>query len=169
LGVDLWAPTGTADADQIAPSNILAAPRYLHSYFTYAPFAMLGVDLPVVDFLLHGRYVDMRPVRDKDADLFHGELEKMAYVDIGAAAVIDLGMVGITLEIDGLQEVDNAPQMDNVWLGTGGLRGFLGPVQIGAAVQVPLAKPDQAAHSMAGVGTGELAKFNVLVNGQIKF
>lgn len=169
LGVDLWAPTGTADADMIAPSNILAAPRYLHSYFTYAPFAMLGVDLPVVDFMLHGRYVDMRPMRDKEADLFHGELQKMAYADIGAAAVIDLGLVGITLEIDGLQEIDNAPQMDNVWLGTGGLRGFLGPVQVGAAVQVPLVKPDQAEHSMAGVGTGELASFNFLLNGQVKF
>jgi hypothetical protein len=169
VGVDVWAPTGTADSDTIALSNILAAPRYLHSYFTYAPYGVVGVDLPVVDVMLRGQYIDMTPMRDKAADLYRDALQHQAYLDLGLAAVADLGMMGISLEIDHLSEIEHAPLMKNVWLGTLGARAFLGPLQLAGGVQVPLTKPTPGGHAVDGVGFGELASVNFLLNAQVKF
>lgn len=169
VGADIWAPTGTADSDTIALSNILAAPRYLHSYMTVAPYFVVGVDLPVVDLMLRGQYTDMTPVRDKDADIYREALKRQSYLDLGVAAVVDLGAVGISLEVDHLNEIENAPLMRNVWLGTLGLRAFLGPVHLAGGVQVPLKKPTADDVSVKGVGFGELAAINFLLNAQVKF
>ncbi len=169
VGADFWAPTGTEDSDTIALSNILAAPRYLHSYMTVAPYFVVGVDLPVVDLVLRGQYTDMTPVRDKDADIYREALKRQSYLDLGAAAVVDLGLLGISLEVDHLNEIDNAPLMRNVWLGTLGLRAFLGPVHLAGGMQVPLKKPTAGDSSVKGVGVGELAAINFLLNAQVKF
>lgn len=168
VGVSAYAPTGTADADTIALSNTLATPRYAHSYFTYAPYVVLGGDLSFVDVTLRAEYVDMRAVRDKDGDTLRKAVKDLSYLNVGAGVLVDAGMVGISLEIDGLKNIDNAPAMDDVILATAGVRSYLGPVQLGAGVQVPLSRQKSGAGSMGGVNLGEPADVNVLVTGQFK-
>ena len=163
LGASLYAPTGTEEADTIALSNILAAPRYLHNYLTVAPYAVIGGDLAIFKLTARAEYVDMRPTRGAN------DLRRMAYLNYGAGLLADLGFVGLSLELDGLRAIENAPAMDNVWLATGGVRTYMGPVQFGLGIQVPLVTAGSAAGSMGGVNLGSPSKYNVLFNGQIKF
>jgi len=162
-GASLYAPTGTSEADTIALSNILAAPRYLHNYLTYSPYAVIGAELAILKLTVRGEYVDMRPARGAN------DLRRMAYFNFGAGLLADLGFLGLSLELDGLKAIENAPAMDDVWLATGGLRTYMGPVQLGLGLQVPLVSAGAASGSMGGVNLGSPSKFSVLVNGQVKF
>ncbi len=163
LGSSFYAPTGTSDADTIALSNILAAPRYLHNFMTVSPYAVLGAELAIFKLTVRGEYVDMTPVRESTG------LKRMAYFDMGAGLLADLGFLGLSLELDGLKSIENAPAMDNVWLATGGVRTYMGPVQLGVGLQVPLVSASANSGSMGGVNLGSPSKYNVLVNGQFKF
>jgi hypothetical protein len=169
VGASFYAPTGTADSDTIALSNVLATPRYRHSYFSSVPYVVLGAELAVIKVTARAEYVDMQPAAKSVDDKLFGAPKHMAYLDYGAGVLADLGLVGISAEVDGLAEMDNAPFAKNVFLGTFGLRAFLGPVQAGAAVQMPFLKPVKQADSLTSTEYGDLADFNVLVNAQFKF
>ena len=167
-GVSVFAPTGTEDADTIALSNVLATPRFLHSYLSYAPYAVLGVDLVFVKVTARGEYVDLNPVAKTLDDKLFGAPKRMRYANVGAGLLADLGLVGISAELDGLFELENAPMVKGVWLGTFGLRTYLKVAQIGAAVQIPFVKSAKdASTSVGGANLGEIASFNVLLNAQV--
>jgi hypothetical protein len=168
-GCDVWLPTGTKNADVIAKANLLAAPRYLHSYLTFAPYAVAGGEIGPVSVMLRGQWVRMQPKVDVEATVFQDKLTDMGYFTGGLAARLDAGFMAFSVELDTLQEVENAPAMDNVWLGTFGVRGQAGPVHLGAAVQAPLKKPAEATHSFGGVGMGSVASVNFLANAGLHF
>jgi len=170
LGGSLWLPTGTDDADTIALSNPLAGPRYLHDFLSFTGYAVLGVELAMFDLTLRGEYVNMEPRTDKNKDKSTlNDIKPMRYMDLGFGLLADLGPVGITFEMDGLFNFKNAKALGGSWLTTLGVRGYLGPVQLGAAVQVPLVDGDESYASFGGVNLGTPADFNLLLNAQFKF
>lgn len=163
VGVASYAPTGTPDSNQVALSNILATPRYLHEYLSINPYAVLGVDLAILELSVRGEYVHMLGVRN---DPIAGD---MAYANVGAGAVIDLVILALTLEIDGLLNIDNAPAMDNVWFATAGLRFDAGPLMLGAAAQIPLKTADDGAYGSYGPNFGEPGNINALLTARVGF
>ncbi len=166
VGVRGYAPTGTEDSNILALSNITAAPRFFHEYATVSPFVVLGLDLAFLQWSIHGEYVHMLAVRKGDADL-----NDMAYVQAGTGILATLKWVGLSVELDGLFNVSNATAMGGTWMLTTGLRGYVGPVNLGAGVQIPLAQPgsDDAYYDMGGVSTGSPANFNFLVDAKMRF
>ena len=166
LGVRGYAPTGTQEADVLALANLTTAPKFLHNYATVSPFAVIGLDLPFIQWSLHGEYVQMFAVRQDSV-----KASNMAYVQAGTGLLATLRWVGLSLELDGMFDVNNAQGVGGTWLLTGGVRGFLGPTNLGVAVQVPLAKPgsDGAYYSAGGLATGSPAAFNVLVDAKLRF
>lgn len=172
VGASTFLPTGTADADVISLSNVLASPRYLHDYLTVSGYGIVGAELAVFDLTLRGEYVNMLPSSSKNDDkLKHNDVKGMSYVNLGLGILADLGVVGIVAELDGLLALnDHAKAMDNVWLATAGVRSYLGPVQLGLGVQLPLVSPDRGATmSVGGADLGDPADFNVLLDFQVKF
>jgi hypothetical protein len=158
VGLSSWLPTATLDAGTISLSNVLASPRYLHDYMTFSPYAVIGGDLAIFDVTLRAEYVQM---------LYQGDRDKpdISYLNYGGGLLADFGFVGLSLELDGLMNISNAAAMDNVFLATAGLRSYLGPVQVGAGVQLPLVQDANT----SGASLGKPADFNVLVNAQVKF
>jgi hypothetical protein len=69
----------------------------------------------------------------------------------------------LTAEIAGSVEVENASQFD-VHMVTAGLRYSILGVEVGAAVQVPIAQPGPEAYDgFGGVSFGSPADFNALL------
>lgn len=164
VGATGYGPTATKDANMIALSNIMAAPRYYSEYATGAPYAMVGMDFAFLQVTLGGEYVHMVPVKDdslQEQAWAHGSLGLLAY----------LKFIGLSLELDALFGVKNAEAMDKTLLLTGGVRFYLGFVHLGAAVQTPLVSPTapDKGFDVGGVGTGQLADFNFLLNAQFNF
>lgn len=166
LGVRGYAPTGTTDANAMAIANVLTTPRFLHEYATVSPFGVLGLDFGIVQWTVHGEYVHMLAVRSNDVSV-----KDMAYAQAGTGLLLYLKFVGVSVELDGLFNVNNAPMMANSWLLTTGVRGYLGPLQAGAAVQVPLVQPGskEERFNYGGVATGSPADINFLVQVQMQF
>lgn len=166
LGVRGYAPTGTTDANAMAIANALTTPRFLHEYGTVSPFGVLGMDFGIVQWTVHGEYVHMLAVRADDVSV-----KDMAYAQAGTGLLLYLKFVGVSVELDGLFDVNNAPMMANSWLLTGGVRGYLGPMQLGGAVQLPLVQPGSKDErfSYGGVATGSPADINFLVQAQMQF
>ena len=163
-GVTGYGPTATEDAGMIALSNIMAAPRYYSEYATAAPYAIVGMDFAFLQVTLSGEYVHMVPVKDDS-------LEEQAWVHAGLGMLAYLKFMGLSVELDALFNVKNAAAMDQTLLLTGGLRFYLGFIHLGAAVQTPLMAPDAPGKGfdVGGVGTGQLADFNFLLNAQFNF
>lgn len=166
LGVRGYAPTATTDANAMALANVLQTPRYLHEYATVTPYATLGLDLGVLVWTLRGNYNHMIAVRGKDVGV-----NDMAYVQAGTGLLLILRWVGISAELDGLFEIKDAPMMANSWLLTGGVHGYLGPVQLGGGVQIPLVRPGSKDERFryGGVATGSPADINFIIQSQIHF
>jgi len=169
VGVSGWAPLGSDDADTIVLSNVLASPRYLHRYGSWTGYAAVGGELGVVDIVARGEYVEMRPSADKGAGTAPADNRILRYVNAGALATADFGLVGVQVAADGLFNVSHLPSYHNTWLITAGLRVFLRKIRIGLGVQVPLARPGQAdAVPVGGVNLGAPAAYNVLANAQLR-
>ena len=166
VGVRGWAPTGTDDANLLALANISAAPKFFHEYATVSPFAIVGMDFTFLQWSLHGEYVQMIAVREGET-----ALDDMAYVQAGTGLLLYMKWVGVSLELDGMFDIKNADAMGGTWLFTGGVRGYLGPVNLGLGVQVPLAKPgsDDAYFTAGGLATGSPAAVNVLLDAKMRF
>ena len=164
VGATGYGPTATKDAGMIALSNIMAAPRYFSEYATGAPYAMVGMDFAFLQVTLGGEYVHMVPVKD-------GSLQEQAWVHGSLGLLTYLKFIGISVEVDALFNVKNAEAMNQTVLLTGGLRFYLGFVHLGAAVQTPLVSPTapDKGFDVGGVGTGQLADFNFLLNAQFNF
>lgn len=169
LGGTAWAPLGSEDSTTITLSNVLAMPRYLSDYFSYTGYGILGGEIGIVDVLVKGEYVEMRPHADRNSDTNPlNDLRLMRYLHTGAAVLADIGALGLSLEADSLWAIKNTKSFNNTWLITGGVRLNLRKVRVGAAIQVPLAKPgDEDTVPVGGVNLGSPASFNVLINAQI--
>ncbi len=163
-GVTGYGPTATKEANMIALSNIMAAPRYFSEYATGAPYLLMGMDFAFLQVTVSGEYVHMVPVKDDS-------LQERAWVHGGLGILGYMKFVGLSVEVDALFNVRNAEAMNGTLLLTGGLRFYLGFVHLGAAVQTPLMSPDapDKGFDVGGVGTGQLADFNFLVNAQFNF
>ena len=169
IGGSAWAPLGSEDSTTITLSNVLATPRYVHDYLSYTGYGIVGGEIGLIDVLLKGEYVEMRPHSDKNTDTNPlNDLRLMRYLHTGAAAVADLGAFGASIEVDSLWAIKNTKAYNNTWLITGGVRLNLRKVRVGAAVQVPIAKPgDGDAVPVGGLNLGSPASFNVLLNAQL--
>ncbi len=164
LGLSGYGPTATEEANMIALSNIMAAPRYFSQYATGAPYLLVGMDFAFLQVTLSGEYVHMVPVKDQS-------LDERAWVHAGLGLLGYMKFVGLSVELDALFNVKNAAAMNQTLLLTGGVRFYLGFVHLGAAVQTPLMAPDapDKGFDVGGVGTGQLADFNFLINAQFNF
>ncbi len=169
VGGSGWAPLGSEDSSTIVLSNVLATPRYMHDYASWTGYVILAAELAVFDIQLRGEYVEMRPVSSLNDDANPlNDLRLMRYVNGGASVSADLGLVGLSLALDGLFNVKNAKAYNNTFLITAGARLFLKKAQIGAAIQAPIAKPgDGDAVPVGGLNLGSPASFNVLLNAQL--
>ncbi len=164
LGVTGYAPTGTENSNLIALSNILAAPRYFREYASVMPHLEVGLDLSFLQVTARTQYVHMIPTRDDS-------LSEMSYLHSGVGLLGYFKVMGFSLEIDGLFNIDNAAAMDQVFLATAGVRFYFGFLHLGAAVQTTLAQPDSPDRGMniGGVGTGKMADYNFLLSAQFNF
>lgn len=167
LGVRGWVPTATVDANAMALANIMNTPNFLHQYATISPFAVLGLDFSLIQWTLRAEYVHMLAVRQDDV-----KVDDMAYVQAGTGVLLSLRWIGVSVELDGLFEVNNAIAMRNTFLLTTGVRGYLGPVGIGAGVQVPIVPPgskESRGIEFGGVAAGNPADINFLVQARMQF
>lgn len=169
VGGSAWAPMGSEDSDTIALSNVRASPRFLHDYFSWTGYGVLAAEIAIFDFTLRGEYVEMRPFSDKNKDATPlNDLKTMRYVDTGAALLADLGLLGLSLEVDGLFNVSNAKSYNNTFFITAGARFYLRKAQIGLAVQAPLAKAGDGERTpVGGINLGSPASFNAMLNAQL--
>lgn len=167
VGVSGYGPTGTENANMIALSNIMAAPKYFHEYASGMGYAMVGMDFSFLQVTLGGEYVHMVPVRKPAGS----DLQEMAYAHASLGLLGYFKFLGVSAEIDTLFNIKNAAAMDQTVLGTLGLRFYLGFVHLGAAVQTRLMAPDSPdkGFEVGGVGTGKMADFNFLLNAQFNF
>lgn len=166
-GVNGWAPTGTSDADTIALANPLALPKYSHNYASVQGYGMLAAELGIVDITLRGEYTDMFPAKGK-GDQLQLDPARRTYVVAGASVLANLGLVGVSLEGDGVVMQNNATMLKNLVLLTAGVRGYLGNFLVGGAVQMPVTK-DTTPSTVQDGGADSLAAINFLVNAQLKF
>ncbi len=166
LGVRGWAPTGTDESNLLALGNVTSAPRFFHEYASFSPFAVVGMDFTFLQWTLHGEYVHMLAVRKGEA-----EVNDMAYVQAGTGVLVYMKWIGVSLELDGLFDINNAAAMGNTWLLSGGVRGYLGPVNLGLGLQLPLAQPgsEEAYFTAGGLATGSPAAINVLFDAKMRF
>ncbi|MEY3011396.1 MAG: hypothetical protein RIT45_131 [Pseudomonadota bacterium] len=166
LGVRGWVPTATEDADAMALANILNTPNFLHKYATVSPYAVFGLDFALVQWTLRAEYVHMLAVRQDEV-----KADDLAYVQAGTGVLLLLRWVGVSVEFDGLFDVNNAIAMRNTFLLTTGVRGYLGPVGIGAGVQIPIVPPGSKEErvSFGGVSAGNPADINFLVQARMQF
>ena len=164
LGVTAYAPTGTENSNLIALSNILAAPRYFREYASAMPHLEVGLDLSFLQLTARTQYVHMIPARDDS-------LSEMSYLHSGIGVLGYFKVMGLSLEIDGLFNINNAVAMDQVFLATAGVRFYFGFLHLGAAIQTTLAQPDSPDRGMniGGVGTGKMADYNFLLTAQFNF
>jgi len=156
-GVTTNLPTGTQRADSLAFSSLLDAPKYLHAYLGVEPYLVLGLDVPFLLIQAEMSFVDLIAVRDgADGD-------KM-YMKYGAGlSIIPTDFISVTCEIAGSFALENANQFD-VHMVTGGLRYAILGVELGIAVQVPIAQPGpEAFGGFGGVSFGSPADFNALL------
>ncbi len=169
VGASGWAPLGSEDSSTIVLSNVLASPRYMHDYASWTGYGVLAAELAVFDLQVRGEYVEMRPSSSLNSDSNPlNDLHLMRYVNAGAALSTDMGFVGLSLAVDGLFNVKNAPAYNNTYFVTAGMRLFLKKAQIGAAIQLPLAKPgDGDTVPVGGINLGSPASVNMLLNAQI--
>lgn len=169
VGGSAWAPLGSEDSTTITLSNVLAAPRYMHDYMSWTGYGVIGAELGVVDIILRGEFVEMRPASDKNKDSNPlNDLRLLRYLHTGAGAVADLGALSASVEVDSTWNIKNMQSYNNSWLLTAGVRLNLRKVRVGAAIQAPLAKPgDGDAVPVGGVNLGSPASFNVLLNAQL--
>ncbi len=168
VGVQGYGPTGTEDANRVALSNVLAAPAYLHEYASGAPYIVLGVGVPFLDFSVHAKYVMMFAAVDfnKNDPTFN---QRLTYLHAGAALRANLGFMGASLEFDGLLDVGKVAPISNVFLLSAGLHGYVKFIQLGLGIQVPIVAPDadDSTVQMGGVAVGSMAGYNVLLNAQV--
>lgn len=169
VGGSAWAPLGSEDSDTIALSNVRASPRFLHDYFSWTGYGILAAELAIFDLSVRGEYVEMRPFSSKNDDATSlNDVKIMRYVDTGAALLADLGFLGLSLEFDGLFNVSNAKSYNNTFFITAGARFYLRKLQIGLAVQAPLAKAGDGERTpVGGINLGSPASFNAMVNAQL--
>jgi hypothetical protein len=170
VGGSVWAPLGSVDSDTIALSNVLAAPRYLHDYLSVTGYGLVAAELGIFDLTLRGEYVEMRPYSDKNKDLnLFNDVRMMRYVHAGAGVLADVGVAGLSVELDSLFNLANAQDLHHTVLLTAGARLYLRKVLVGVAVQTPLSAAedsDGAGTMLGGVRLGAPADVNVLVNAQ---
>ncbi len=169
VGGSAWAPLGSEDSDTIALSNVRASPRFLHDYFSWTGYGMVAAELAIFDVTLRGEFVEMHPFSDKDKDATPlNDLKTMRYFDTGAAILADLGLLGLSLEFDGLFNVSNAKSYNNTFFLTAGARFYLRKAMIGLAVQAPLAKAGDGERTpVGGINLGSPASFNAMLNAQL--
>ncbi len=166
-GVNGWAPTGTADSDTIANANPLSLPKYSHNYASVQGYGLVAAELGIVDITLRGEYTDMFPAKGK-GDQLQLDPARRTYVVAGASVLANMGLVGISLEGDGVVSTTNAAMLKNLVLLTAGVRGYLGNFLVGGAVQMPVTK-DTTPSTVQEGGADSLAAVNFLINAQMKF
>lgn len=169
IGGSAWAPLGSMDSDTIALSNVRASPRFMHDYFSWTGYGILAAELAIFDFSVRGEFVEMRPFSDKNKDATPlNDLKTMRYVDTGAAILADLGVLGLSVELDGMFNVANAKAFNNTFFITTGARFYLRKLQIGLAVQAPISKAGDGVRTpIGGVNLGSPASFNAMINAQL--
>ncbi len=169
FGVRGYGPSAGADANAVALSNPLATPKYLHEYASAQPYFAVGMDFAVVEVTLRASYTYMQAVRDMDAIALDDR--KLGYLTTGAAARLNFGFASLSAELDGVIEAGMRSPLGNAFLATLGTRTFLGPVHLGAALQVPwsLGASDDASVKMGGVSVGSIASYNILVDAKVSF
>lgn len=157
-GLALYLPTGSEDADALALSDLFQAPKYSHSYFTWAPFVTVGMDSAVASFHVGGELVSQHAVR---GDPETTSIQYMKY-GLGATILHQYSPVSIILELNGLVPINNADAYDALF-GVAGLQLKLFWLRAAAAVQLPILQPEtEAAHDVAGVDVGELAAYSLI-------
>ena len=165
LGAQAFLPTATEDANALALANITNAPRFLHQYFSVAPYASLGLQVAFMEFSLYGQYVHMLKARGEDVGVVD-----QSYVQAGGSVVGSVGRFRLSMELDGLIDVQQAASFGGTLLMTLGGRVMLGPVNLGVGVQMPLVRSgtDDAYYDVGGVATGTPADFNFLVDARLR-
>jgi hypothetical protein len=154
-GVEASLPTAMNRASGVALSNIFAAPRYLGRYLTLAPYGVVGVDALIVNLQAYAKLADMIGVR--------GEAGNSLYLQYGAAlAVAPFRFLNLIAEVNGLQDVSNAPAFSGQYL-TAGFKMQLLVLRWGLAAHVPLSREkDDTYGAMAATPFGSPADWSVV-------
>lgn len=162
-GLNLYLPTGSADANKVALSNVLALPKYLHEYATVQPYGIFAAEASIIAFMLRLEFSHMQAMRGNP------QYSKVGYLNWGASTVIRAFIFDLVGELDGLVEMYNAPAMNDIY-GTFGGRLNVGPVRLGLGARMPLTTHKSAANDQSfGVSFANIAKLNVLLQGILTF
>ncbi len=162
-GLSLYLPTGTSDANQVALSNVLVLPKYLHEYMSIQPYGIFGAEALIFSAQLRLEYTHMLALRGNPA------FDNVGYLNWAASLVTRAWIVDLVAEFDGLKEVYNAPAMNDIFATLGGRVG-LGPVRLGLGARLPITTPSATASERSfGVSFANFAKFNILLQGFLTF
>jgi hypothetical protein len=168
VGATGYAPTASEDADAVSLSNPLATPKFRSGYAGAAGYGMVGFDFTVIRLSARGEYVELRPIDEINSfDILARVRPTIRYATAGGALQADLGIVGLSAEVDHIIGLAGADDLNGQWLATAGARFFLGAMQLGVAAQAPFNLPTSTTAKPQSV-VGEPAAFNVIVQAQFK-
>jgi len=158
-GLSLYLPSGSKRANQVALSNILVMPKYLHEYMTVQPYGIIGGELSILSMMARLEYTHMQAVRDNPL------YSSVGYLNWGGSAVLHLWIVELVGEFDGLVDLYNAPAMKDMLVTVGG-RLHAGPVRLGLGARMPITSQSSSLYARSlGTEFSNISKVNILLQG----
>ena len=154
-GLSMYFPTASSTSSSAAAlANMFAAPKFTYQYLSFAPYIVLGCDIPFLTVQAHLEYVGSARVRGSGAS--------PQYLKWGTGLIVaPRFFVQLIGEINGLVPLANARAFTTIY-GLGGIQFKLWWIKLSAAVQAPITNRNQSIGSIGGVDVGTLASFSVL-------
>ena len=158
-GMSVYLPSGSKRANQVALSNILVMPKYLHEYMSFQPYGIIGGELSILSVMARLEYTHMQAVKDNPL------YSTVGYMNWGGSAVLHLWILDLVGEFDGLVDLYNAPAMKDMLVTVGG-RLHAGPVRLGLGARMPITSQASSLYARSlGTEFSNISKVNVLMQG----
>ena len=157
----------------MALADLWFGPKFMHGYFTAAPYFAMGFDSLVLSVQAHGEVVSQHYVLGEQSDVALAEQlpEHVLYGKYGAGVVLmpnwPLSLIG---EINGLYPINDEGSPYNAIFGIAGVQFRLFWLKAALAGQFPIVAPEpEDLGAIGGVSLGELASYSVILRGSIAF
>ncbi|NOZ00523.1 MAG: hypothetical protein GXP54_01365 [Deltaproteobacteria bacterium] len=157
-GMHLYFPSAYEKySNTAALADLFNAPKFMHGYFSFAPYIVTGFDLPFITIQAYAEIDSMHAVW---GDTGASNLQFFKY-GAGITILPDF-VISIIAELDGMVPIHNADAF-NTLFAVGGLRLNIVWFSFSAAVQTPVYGWDRDFGSSLGIKeVNQLSRLNVI-------